>query len=108
MQYTKAIILFSGLFLLNNSLYGTVYTDFINQGITYMNELDTERAIYSFSKAIEYDQNNVEAYIQRAKAYLLNNEFEKSSADYEKAMQIDPEYVRRRLNIRIYTEQMKY
>ncbi len=107
MRYTGIIMLFIVLFLFDNYLYGNVQVDFINQGKTYMNELDIERAIYSFSKAIEYNQNNVEAYLQRAKAYLLNNEFEKSSADYEKAMKIDPDFVKQRLNIRIYTERIK-
>lgn len=94
-------MLFLGLFLFANNLNAKIYTDFINQGKTYMNELDTERAIYSFTKAIENNQNNVEAYLQRAKAYLLNNEFEKSSADYKKAIEIDPDYVKKRLNIRV-------
>ena len=96
-------MLFLGLFLFDNFLYGNIHADYINQGKTYINELDIERAIYSFSKAIEFNQNSVEAYLQRAKAYLLNNQFEKSSADYKKAMEIDPDYVRERLNIRINT-----
>jgi Flp pilus assembly protein TadD len=104
-QYIKIIILFAGLFLINELSYGKIHTDFINQGKTYLMELDLDRAIYSFSKAIEFDQNNVDAYLNRARAYLLNNNADKASADYRKASELDPEYVKRRLNIRINTGQ---
>ena len=103
MRYIKIIMLLTSFLFLDNSIYGKIYTDFINQGKTYINELDIDRAIYSFSKAIDQNQNAVEAYLHRAKAYLMINEFDKSSADYEKAMKLDPEYVKQTLNIRINT-----
>ena len=66
--------------------------------------MDIENAIHSFSKAIENRQNVAEALLQRAKAYLIQGECEKAAEDYNKALELDPEYVIKKLEINTLKE----
>jgi tetratricopeptide (TPR) repeat protein len=103
MHYIKIIILLVGLLFSSMNIYGNNHNDYLSRGNIYLMELDIDRAIHSYTKAIEDNQNAVEAYLQRAKAYLLMDACDKAADDYKKAFELDPEYVKKRLNISFYT-----
>jgi tetratricopeptide (TPR) repeat protein len=74
---------------------GFPYTtnDFIRVGESYRAKLDFNHAIVYFSKAIEDDQNSVEAYMQRARTYIMMDRYQDAMDDYRRAFEIDPDYV---------------
>jgi TPR repeat protein len=53
---------------------------------------ELDRAIASYSKAIEIDPNYKEAYVNRADAYRDQQKYGLAIADYEQAIEIDPNY----------------
>jgi tetratricopeptide (TPR) repeat protein len=62
---------------------------------------DSERykdAIEDFSRAIEKDSNDVEAYNLRGRAYTRQENYEKALKDYNEAIRINPNYAESYLN----------
>ncbi len=99
MRKIKIYIALIGLSLLSLETFGNNNRDHINKGKSHLSELEIEHAIQAFSEAIEIKQNEVDAYLHRAKAYLINGECEKAAEDYNKAFDLDPDYVRKKLNM---------
>ena len=99
MRKLKIYIAIIGLSIFSMETYGKVHTDYINQGKSHLSELDIENAIHAFSEAIEKKQTEVDAYLHRAKAYLIAGNCEKAAEDYSRAYELDPEYVKKKLNI---------
>ncbi len=64
-------------------------------------------AITMFTLAIEENPKNVSLYLMRAKAYLLSGRIMKSAEDYGKAMQIDPQYVKNKIENASYERSHK-
>ena len=100
MRKVKIYLAIIGISIFSMDSFGTIHTDYINQGKSHLSELEIENAINAFTEAIEKKQNIVDAYLYRAKAYLIGGECEKASEDYSKAFQLDPEYAKKQLNIR--------
>jgi tetratricopeptide (TPR) repeat protein len=99
MRKLKLYITIIGLTLLSLETFGNNNTDFINQGKSHLSELDIENAIQAFSEAIEKKHNEVDAYLHRAEAYLIGGDCEKAAEDYARAFELDPQYVKKKLNI---------
>lgn len=91
----KALILasFTSLFLMvscgPNPEKSRVYLD---KGIDYMYASQIDESIEYFDKAIKYDDSNYEAYYYRGCAYCNNFNQEKAFADWNKAIEIKPDY----------------
>ena len=66
--------------------------------------MDIENAIQAFSEAIEKKHNAVDAYLHRAKSYLISGICEMAAEDYSRAYELDPEYVEKKLNIDSYKQ----
>jgi tetratricopeptide (TPR) repeat protein len=62
------------------------------QGLAYYELGELDKAIENFTKAIEINPNNVQAYNYRARAYNNTAKFEMAIADADKAITIDPNY----------------
>ena len=88
-------VLLSVLFFFPSfSGYSSATNDWIRTGESYMTQWDFNQAIFFFSKAIEEDPNSTEAYLHRSKAYLMINKYQEARNDYQKALTIDPEFVK--------------
>lgn len=69
--------------------FGTIgYVRNLDLGNKYLLSEDYESAISAFSKAIEIDGMNAEAYIGRGDAYKANGDYVSAWSDYEKAEEI--------------------
>ena len=64
-----------------------------NHGLAYQEEGDYDRAIESFTKAIELNPNYAEAYNNRGNAYRDDGNFDRAIADYTKAIELKPNFV---------------
>lgn len=58
-------------------------------GEKYLSELNYDQALMAFSKAIEIDEKQVDAYLGRAQVYLHQENYEAAIADYTSALAID-------------------
>jgi tetratricopeptide (TPR) repeat protein len=65
---------------------------YLDKGIDYMYASQIDESIEFFDKAIKYDENNYEAYFYRGCAYSNNFNQEKAFADWNKAIEIKPDY----------------
>ena len=68
-------------------------SDFLSIGLDFLQKKDFRLAYESFSRAIEKDPNNAEAYLKRGDMHLnhLNN-FNKAIEDLSKAIEINPNF----------------
>ena len=64
-----------------------------NRGIVYIKKSEFERAIISFSKAIELDPDYADAYCNRGAVYYYKDEHEKAIIDYNEAIRLNPFHV---------------
>lgn len=69
-------------------LYPTYYKGYYNRGLLNGKTQNYEKAIYDFTKAIEY-KNYYKAYAGRASVYLALKDFPKAISDAETALQMD-------------------
>ena len=73
------------------------WTEQYDLGIKYLEEQNYEEAIVAFTAAIEIEPNQIDAYLNRAEAYLLSGESEETMAfalaDYQKALDMDDSLV---------------
>lgn len=51
---------------------------------------DVAQALALYTKAIEKSPNEAQPYVDRAKAYIANNDYAKAIADYDQAIQLAP------------------
>ena len=81
------------------------YTRNLDLGNKYLLSEDYDSAISAFSKAIEIDSMNADAYIGRGDAYKAKEEYANAWADYEKAQDIsgDTNILRNRIGPTVIT-----
>ena len=93
-------------FLITQISSGTAsYTRNLDLGNKYLLSEDYDSAISAFSKAIEIDSMNADAYIGRGDAYKAKEEYANAWADYEKAQDIsgDTNILRNRIGPTVIT-----
>jgi len=73
---------------------------FYNQGMNLMAFGDITCAEVNFSKALEYNENFAEAYIQRGLVRWYLNKFGDAMRDYNRAFELKPELIKAKRNIR--------
>ena len=67
-----------------------IATAFNASGLTYKKNSVHDQAIIIFTKAIELDSEDAEAYSNRGNAYCEKGEMDKAIADYTKAIDLKP------------------
>ena len=72
------------------------------QGYDYLYHSQIDEAIECFNKAIEYDENNYEAYFYRGCAYKNYYNTKQALSDWEKAIEIKEDYADPYYNIGEY------
>lgn len=65
---------------------------FYNLGIAYYKEGEQDKAIESYSKAIDIDPKYTDAYFSRGLAYDNADNLEKAITDYSSAIEFNPKY----------------
>jgi Tfp pilus assembly protein PilF len=73
---------------------GSESTAAIEAGKACLKKDDVAGALAAFTKVIEFDRKNAQAYISRACAYKRNGDEEKASADISEAIRLDPKAAR--------------
>jgi len=63
-----------------------------NSGIDFAVELENDRAIAEFTKAIELDPNYADAYGRRGAAYSNKKDDDRAIADFTKAIELNPKF----------------
>lgn len=64
--------------------------DYCKQGDDWLKKGDYEKAIASYTKAIEHNRRDDAAYYNRGKAWHQKGDFQKAVEDYTKALEINP------------------
>lgn len=72
---------------------------YLDNGIDYLYTSQYDEAIELFNKAIRYDENNYEAYYYRGCAYSNNLRNDDAMADWQKALELKPDYADPYFNI---------
>lgn len=82
------------LLLVLASLAGSGQTadTLLKQGNEAFEKKDFRAAVNSYSKAIDLDPNNSEAYCVRGEAFLRLESWEEAIVDYSMAIQLKPKY----------------
>ena len=98
----KTIVFASLLFLASCGDNPEKSTNYQDKGMSYLYNSLFEEAIEYFDKAIKYDSKNFEAYFYRGCAKY--NIFQKEAAleDYNKTLELNPEYLQAYFNIGLY------
>lgn len=78
------------LLLTTTILYGQNAKKFLKTGETFAESKSYQDAIENFTKALELEPNNADAFAARAKAYVNITELNKALLDYERASILDP------------------
>lgn len=74
----------------------------LEDGYDYLYHSQTEKALKCFNEAIEYDNGNYEAYYYRGCAYEHLYNTKQALRDWEKAIEINPDYPEPYFNIGLY------
>ncbi len=71
---------------------GAQTQDLFRRGYEASNERKWEEAIGWYTRSIKADPNNVDAYFERAVNLQMLNRVPEAMADYERALEIEPDY----------------
>ncbi len=63
-----------------------------NNGIIFGVNLENDKAIAEFNKAIEIDPNFADAYSRRGAAYSNKSDYDRAIKDFNKAIELDPKH----------------
>lgn len=86
----KALTMIIGLIIICGPLHSQTNVWLI-QGKKQMESGDFPGAVGSFTKVIDHDQNNFEAYYNRGMSYLFQKQYAAAVDDLSRAVDIDPE-----------------
>ena len=66
---------------------------YYNRGNAYRDEVDFDRAIKDYTKAIELNPEFAEVYVKRALAYIRIGKFDRAIQDYDKVLELKPKFI---------------
>jgi tetratricopeptide (TPR) repeat protein len=72
--------------------------EFLDRGLTLLNQKEYNRAIDSFTQAIQLDPNSAKAYAYRSQAWGAKHHRDHEIADLDQAIQLDPKNTQYRLS----------
>ncbi len=72
------------------SVWAQTAAKLYNTGFHYLN-VDRDKAIENFTRAIEEEPQYIEAYLQRGLAHYKNDDFENAIKDFDQVLNIDPD-----------------
>ena len=75
---------------------------YLDKGMDYLYHSQFEEAIENFDKAIKYDAENHEAYFYRGCARYNILQKEDALSDYNKTLELNPNYLQAYFNIGLY------
>jgi|LGVE01.1.fsa_nt_gb Flp pilus assembly protein TadD len=78
--------------------------DRFQDGVTYMNNKDWDRAIVEFEYVVGVDQASEKAYGNLGIAYLFKGRFDEAERCFDKALEIKPEYPHAARNLAVLYE----
>ena len=79
----------------------------MEKGVDYMYRAQYEEAMNCLNEAIKYDENNYEAYYYRGCVKVNTLRRTEGLVDYNKAIEINPEYYPAYFNIGLYYRRIK-
>lgn len=88
-EYAEAIRTYGAILRmkLDHSLRSLVYN---HRGMAHFSLSEYQKSIKDFSRAIEFDPDNVRAYCNRGLVYRVTGKLDRSLADYDTAIQVAP------------------
>ena len=102
LNYLIATLLLVGLAACQDPAKSRVYMDEGNK--LMMNYGKFDEAVVALDQAVKYDKNNYEAYYLRGCAKTNAQHYEEALADFEKAIELKPDYADAYFNIaKVYT-----
>jgi len=63
---------------------------FLNRGAAYQKNMESDKALDDYSKAIAFDADNPNVYIYRGTLYFANEDYTLAIEDFEKVILLDP------------------
>lgn len=66
------------------------YEQLMKEGAQHAAQREPDKAVASYSKAIESDPKNAAAYLKRAFQYCRLKKFDEAKADYDRAIRLEP------------------
>lgn len=96
MQKFRFFFLLVGLNAIGITAFSNDGNKWIKAGHEQLMKRDFDQAIIFFNRSIEDYPHQVEAYLKRAKVYMILNKYQEAHDDYQRALLIDPDYVRDR------------
>jgi tetratricopeptide (TPR) repeat protein len=85
-----SILIFISLFLTSGKGYAGALEEAMEKGKDYISKGMYAEAIVEFTRVIDWDAKDAEAYYNRAQAYHKNKMIDKAILDYTKANENDP------------------
>jgi Tfp pilus assembly protein PilF len=82
-QLTAALKQANGNTTLQNEIY-------LNRGAAYQKNMESDKALDDYSKAISLDPDNPNVYIYRGTLYFSNEDYTLAIEDFEKVILLDP------------------
>jgi len=94
LQSPKIVMLFliGALFLSISSACAETAQEAFEIASSYLQHADLDKAIFYFSRVIQYDPKFSKAYNNRGIAYEAKGFYEQAISDYNKAIELDPQY----------------
>lgn len=66
-------------------------SDYSNRGLAWTEKNELDKAFSNYTRALETDPENAEAYYNRGNAWAQKGEWDKALVDYTRALEINPE-----------------
>ena len=86
-----SLFFFSAFIVLYTNRAAIEAQHYYNQGISYLQNDEDEKAIGSFSKAIETNPQSPDTYARRGYIYLTRMEYDNAIDDFSEAIELDPQ-----------------
>ncbi len=91
----KNLMILSALLILSSFIWAQS-EEHMEKGDQLFERGKYEEAIVEYSKSIELDQKNLNAYLQRAMCYNITEQYQKAVDDYDEVLQNEPDMIRAR------------
>ncbi|MEM7551960.1 MAG: tetratricopeptide repeat protein [Bacteroidota bacterium] len=91
MKTLKIVLL---LIFLHLSVLNLNANNWLNRGEAYLSNSEFDRALDSFTKALDENPYDIQAYIYRAKIHAFRGHYQKAMDDYNSALDLNPDLIK--------------